>query len=76
MDINHWRSLTTVLLLLVFLGIVVWAYARRNKQRFDEAAQLPFLDDRRAEAAARDAVSDPVFGPQAVQSLKQESRHE
>jgi cytochrome c oxidase cbb3-type subunit IV len=70
MDINQWRSLTTVLLLVVFIGIVVWAYSRRNKQRFDEAAQLPFLDDRRREANA--AHTDPD-GPNSV---KKEPRHE
>lgn len=45
MDITTMRSLATVACLLLFLGIVGWAYARRNKSRFDEAAQLPFEQD-------------------------------
>lgn len=45
MDTNDWRSLFTVLSLLVFLGIVAWAYSRRSKAAFDEAAMLPFTED-------------------------------
>ena len=45
MDINTLRSLVTVVSLLVFLGIVVWAWSRRNRERFDEAARLPFQDE-------------------------------
>lgn len=47
MDINDLRSVMTVVSLLTFLGIVWWAYGiKGNKQRFDEAAQLPFADER------------------------------
>lgn len=45
MDINTLRSLVTVVSLLVFLGIVAWAWSRRNRERFDEAARLPFQDE-------------------------------
>lgn len=45
MDINDLRSIVTVLSLLTFLGIVVWAWSRSNRARFDEAAMLPFADD-------------------------------
>ena len=34
-------GLLTVLFLGCFAGIVVWAYARRNRARFEEAAKLP-----------------------------------
>ncbi|MCE2971161.1 MAG: cbb3-type cytochrome c oxidase subunit 3 [Burkholderiales bacterium] len=47
MDINMLRSLDTLLLLVAFLGIVWWAYHRKSKQGFDEAASLPFADDTR-----------------------------
>lgn len=43
--INDLRSLTTVLGMLCFLGICAWAYSRRAKSGFDEAALLPFSDD-------------------------------
>lgn len=42
MDINSLRSMVTVLALVVFLGIVWWAWSGKNKERFDEAANLPF----------------------------------
>jgi cytochrome c oxidase cbb3-type subunit 4 len=46
MDINDMRSIMTVLSLLTFLGIVWWAYGvKGNKQRFEEAANLPFADE-------------------------------
>jgi len=45
MDANDLRSIATVLGLVVFLGIVAWAWSKRNKERFDEAANLPFQDD-------------------------------
>ena len=42
MDINLLRSIVTVVAFVVFIGIVVWAWSRRNQADFDEAAQLPF----------------------------------
>ncbi len=45
MDINDLRSIVTVVSLLTFLGIVVWAWSRRNQAGFDEAARLPFQDE-------------------------------
>jgi cytochrome c oxidase cbb3-type subunit 4 len=45
MDLNDLRSAVTVISLLTFLGIVAWAWSRRNRDRFDEAARLPFEDE-------------------------------
>jgi cytochrome c oxidase cbb3-type subunit IV len=45
MDINDLRSIFTVVSLLIFIGIVAWAWSKRNKRDFDEAAQLPFKSD-------------------------------
>lgn len=46
MDINDLRSIVTVISLLTFLGVVWWAYGvKSNRQRFEEAANLPFADD-------------------------------
>lgn len=45
MDINDLRSIVTVVSFLTFLGIVWWAYGvKSNRQRFEEAANLPFAD--------------------------------
>ena len=43
MDVNELRIAVTVLSFIAFIGIVAWAWSRRNVARFDEAAQLPFV---------------------------------
>jgi len=45
MDANDLRTIITVVLFLSFIGIIFWAYSSRQKERFDEAANLPFADD-------------------------------
>lgn len=45
MDINDLRSILTVLAFATFMGIVVWAYSRRRRAAFEEAANLPFTED-------------------------------
>ncbi|MEZ5448587.1 MAG: cbb3-type cytochrome c oxidase subunit 3 [Thiolinea sp.] len=42
MDYNDLRGITTALALLAFLGVVFWAYSRRRKNRFDQAANSIF----------------------------------
>jgi cytochrome c oxidase cbb3-type subunit IV len=45
MDLTTLRSAVTLLSFLVFAGIVYWAWSAANQARFEEAANLPFLDD-------------------------------
>ncbi len=45
MDINLVRSVLTLVMLAVFVGIVAWAWSGKRKQAFDAAAQLPFDDE-------------------------------
>jgi cytochrome c oxidase cbb3-type subunit 4 len=45
LDINLLRATITVLAFIAFLGIVWWAYHRKSRKGFDEAANLPFADD-------------------------------
>lgn len=45
MDINTLRSIATVLSFIVFIGIVLWAWSRRNAEDFEQAARLPFEQD-------------------------------
>jgi len=45
MDINTWRGITTALSLLAFVAVWAWAWGSKRKERFDEAANLPFADD-------------------------------
>lgn len=45
MDINTLRGLATIVVMVTFLGICVWAFSSKRKQDFDEAANLPFADE-------------------------------
>lgn len=44
MDINLIREVVTVVSLVLFLGIVVWAYRPSQKKRFEDDALLVFSD--------------------------------
>jgi cytochrome c oxidase cbb3-type subunit IV len=44
-DVNDLRAIVTVLSLVIFLGICAWAWSRGNRERFDEAAELPFKSE-------------------------------
>jgi cytochrome c oxidase cbb3-type subunit 4 len=39
------QEIWTVVVLVLFIGIVVWAWSGKRKQRFDEAANIPFEHD-------------------------------
>jgi cytochrome c oxidase cbb3-type subunit IV len=45
MDINTLRIIATLASLGAFLGIAWWAFAARNRDRFEQAARLPFEQD-------------------------------
>lgn len=45
MDINLLREIATVASLVTFIGIWGWAWARRNRDGFDEAGRIPFQQD-------------------------------
>ena len=39
------NAVLTVVFFLTFAGIVWWAYGKDRKQRFENDAQIPLLDD-------------------------------
>jgi cytochrome c oxidase cbb3-type subunit 4 len=45
MDSGTISGIATVVFVVVFIVIVWWAYSKGNKQRFEEDAQLPFIED-------------------------------
>ena len=45
MDSGTISGIITAVFVLVFIGIVWWAFSKGNKRRFEEDAQLPFKDD-------------------------------
>ena len=44
------QSIWTVVVLVLFVGIVIWAWSGKRKQSFDEAAHLPFDDEDKVRA--------------------------
>lgn len=50
MDFSTFESVRTVVLLIAFIAIVIWVWSRKRKKAFDEAAQLPFEEDKRPNA--------------------------
>ena len=45
MDINDLRGLSTLALMIAFVSLCVWAYSKKRKKDFDDAANLPFADE-------------------------------
>lgn len=45
MDINDLRGLSTAFLMIAFIGLCFWAYSKKRKRSFDDAANLPFADE-------------------------------
>ena len=45
MDITTLRILATLACFATFVGIVCWAYAGRNRERFDQDARIPLQQD-------------------------------
>ena len=50
MDTGTFRGLITLILIFAFIGIFFWAYSKRRKPDFDEAANLPFADEDKEES--------------------------
>ncbi len=44
LTLSDLRTIITSLSFIVFIGIVYWAYSSRQRARFDQAANLPFID--------------------------------
>ncbi len=45
MDVNDLRAATTVISFAIFIGIMVWAFSRRNKEDVEAASKLPLDQD-------------------------------
>ena len=45
MDYSFLSSLMTVMMVVIFLAITVWAYDGKRRAQFEEASRLPFDDD-------------------------------
>lgn len=47
MDIDLFRGITTVTLLILFIGLWVWTWSKNRSADFDAASQLPLEDSQR-----------------------------
>ncbi len=56
MDINDLRGLSTAFLMMAFIGLCCWAYSKKRKAAFDEAANLPFADEELHQRTVREDV--------------------
>ena len=45
MDLTLIQSVWTIVVMVVFIGIVIWAWSGKRKQRFEYAANIPFTED-------------------------------
>ena len=45
MNFSLIHSIWTVLLFVLFIGIIVWAWSAKRKRGFDEAARMPLEDE-------------------------------
>ena len=45
MDQGTLQGIATILAMVAFLVVSWWAYSGHKKQDFEEASQLPFVDD-------------------------------
>ena len=45
MNFSLIHSVWTIVVMVLFVGIVIWAWSSKRKARFDEAANIPFKED-------------------------------
>jgi cytochrome c oxidase cbb3-type subunit 4 len=45
MDFTLIDSILTIVVMVVFVGIVLWAWSGKRTEAFNEAAHLPFTED-------------------------------
>lgn len=45
MDIDTWRGIWTLALMITFVAICYWAWSSRRRKDFDAASRLPLEED-------------------------------
>jgi cytochrome c oxidase cbb3-type subunit 4 len=45
MDIGTLRGISTLFLMLTFIGLVFWVYSGKRKKEYEDAGNLPFADE-------------------------------
>ncbi|MCC2604011.1 cbb3-type cytochrome oxidase subunit 3 [Planctobacterium marinum] len=57
MDYGTIGSIFTVAVFVFFIGIVLWAYSKKSKAGFDEAANLVFDDEPKQKSSSTNRES-------------------
>lgn len=61
-DSHFLNGIGTITAFLAIVAVTVWAFSKKRKKRFEEAAQLPFADENIAD---RDHGPEPEPGNDA-----------
>ena len=51
MDYGTYRGVYTIIMMLVFIGIIWWAYSKHSKKSFDDAANSIFEEEDKKDTA-------------------------
>ncbi len=58
MDIGMIRGLGTLVVMMAFIGLMLWVFSPARKADFDDATLLPFADDPEAIGKVEDAKAE------------------
>ena len=64
MDLPTLRGLFTLVLMIAFVGVVIWAWSGKRRKDFAEAARLPLDDDSRPGGGERTGKARTGAGEQ------------
>lgn len=54
MDINIFRGVMTLIIMVLFIGLCIWVYSKKRKPMYDQAARMALEENDKAKAASKD----------------------
>ncbi|WP_417447012.1 cbb3-type cytochrome oxidase subunit 3 [Kangiella sp.] len=51
MDINIFRGVMTLIIMLLFIGLCIWVYSKKRKPMYEDAARMALDDDDKESSA-------------------------
>ena len=58
MSVTFVQSVWTVMAMVVFIGIVIWAYSKRKKSDFEQASRMAMDDDKPVNDSMNNAATN------------------
>lgn len=52
MDMNIFRGIMTLIIMLLFIGLCIWVYSKKRKPMYEDAARMALDDDNSENATA------------------------